>query len=322
MNMLRHLRPPLAVALLLAAAGCTRTAAPPEAAPVPPPAAATPAATPPPPPARGAPAPDPTPACRVPEPPAAPGTVRVLVYFTCADALHPVPRRVPATAALLRAAVAELLRGPLPHERAAGFTSWFSAATAGMLRSALIADGRAVLDFADLRPIIPSASTSAGSRELLGQLTTTVAQFPHIATVEYRLAGSCAAFWEWLQVGGCPPVPTARYRIDAPGPALGYVPVPGEQGDWRASGDTPEAAARQFVLAGRPCPCQEVAVKVLRLASGEADVTVRLAGMQDDAIQALEYRLTLHNSGGRWQVLTAAYLAECRRGATERGLCA
>jgi hypothetical protein len=57
-----------------------------------------------------------------------------------------------------------------------------------------------VVSFGDLRPIIPNASTSAGSQLLLAQLDATVFQFSTVRSVEYRIDGSCARFFEWLQL--------------------------------------------------------------------------------------------------------------------------
>lgn len=100
----------------------------------------------------------------------------------------------------LASALELLLRGPLPEERARGLYSWFSAETAGALRSASVdPTGHAVVDFRDLRPLIPNASTSAGSAMLLQQLNGTVLRVPGVRSVEYRMQGSCEAFWEWLQ---------------------------------------------------------------------------------------------------------------------------
>ena len=134
-----------------------------------------------------------------------PGQMAVLVFFTCAqdgDESPPVAlsRVVPQSPAVLRAALDQLLAGPDQAERAAGFSSWFSAATAGLVNDvALEPSGRAIVDFGDLRPLIPGASSSAGSRLLLSQLDGTVFQFPSVRAVQYRLNGSCDAFFEWLQ---------------------------------------------------------------------------------------------------------------------------
>lgn len=145
---------------------------------------------------------------RSPRPRPAPGEMEVKAYFGCdADggglALHPVYRLVPESPRVLRASLEALLAGPTDAERAASLSSWFSSATTGMLRSVTIADGHAVVDFEDLRPVIPNASTSAGSMLLLSQLDTTVFQFRTVTSVEYRLEGGCEAFNEWLQYGGC-----------------------------------------------------------------------------------------------------------------------
>lgn len=134
-----------------------------------------------------------------------PGQMAVLVFFTCAqdgDESPPVAlsRVVPQSPAVLRAALDQLLAGPDPAERAAGFSSWFSSATAGLVNTvALEPSGQAIVDFGDLRPVIPGASSSAGSRLLLSQLDATVFQFPSVRSVQYRLNGSCDVFFEWLQ---------------------------------------------------------------------------------------------------------------------------
>ncbi len=46
---------------------------------------------------------------------------------------------------------------------------------------------------------IPGASSSTGSTLLLLELNGTVFSIPQVRSVEYRLEGSCEAFWEWLQ---------------------------------------------------------------------------------------------------------------------------
>jgi spore germination protein GerM len=113
-----------------------------------------------------------------------------------------VSRRAHTDSAGLDDALRALLRGPDPGEREAGMDSWFSAATAGLLRSATVdAEGRAVVDFADLRATIPNASTSAGSAMLLRELNATVFEYPAVQSVEYRIEGSCDVFGEWLQYG-------------------------------------------------------------------------------------------------------------------------
>ena len=124
----------------------------------------------------------------------------MVVVFTRDELPLRIKRPVASGAGGVEAALAALLRGPTAAERAAGATSWFSATTTDALRSVTVdSAGLAVADFADLRQLIPNAGSSAGSAMLLHELNGTVFQFPEVAEVEYRIEGSCAAFWEWLQ---------------------------------------------------------------------------------------------------------------------------
>jgi hypothetical protein len=107
-----------------------------------------------------------------------------------------------ALSAELRAALAQLLRGPSAPAQSADTLSWFSAETAGALRSATVDSiGHATVDFRDLQSLIPNASSSAGSALLLDELNSTVFEIEGIRSVEYRIDGSCDRFWEWLQYG-------------------------------------------------------------------------------------------------------------------------
>lgn len=78
--------------------------------------------------------------------------------------------------------------------------TWFSDATANSIRHVDVdSNGHATVDFTDLSTLIPNASSSAGSAMLLQELDSTVFSVPQVQTVEYRIIGSCARFWEWLQ---------------------------------------------------------------------------------------------------------------------------
>lgn len=132
--------------------------------------------------------------------------MEVKAYFTCRESsLVPVYRLVPRSPATLRASLDALVAGPSAGERAASLVSWFSADTAPMLRSVTVHDDHhAIVDFDPRLPdVIPNASSSAGSAQLLAQLDATVFQFRTVESVEYRLGGDCGAFSEWLQYGGC-----------------------------------------------------------------------------------------------------------------------
>lgn len=131
-------------------------------------------------------------------------------FFHCADAEpfadpRPVPRdaRAADLVSRLDAAMRGLVGGPTEAERAAGYTSFFSEATEHAVRGVAIGgDGTAIVDLEDIRPFMNNASTSAGAASLLSQLNATVFQIEEVTAVEYRIEGSCAAFWEWLQ-GSC-----------------------------------------------------------------------------------------------------------------------
>ncbi len=131
-------------------------------------------------------------------------TVPVKVFLshgpvgTRCDRVAPRQRLVPAPA-VLRGAIASLLRGPTPAERTRGYGGWFSQRTSGMLRSVRLTQGVAYVDFRDLRRVIPNASASCGSALLLAQLDRTATQFRSVRRAVYSINGSPAAFYEWLQ---------------------------------------------------------------------------------------------------------------------------
>lgn len=129
------------------------------------------------------------------------GTTTVAVHFTPRGSecgvTNPHSRTV-ATPAVLTGALEALLAGPTAAE-SRHVASWFSDDTAGMLRSVAIRDGVAHVDFADLRPVIPNASTSCGSAILLSELTATATQFPAVDAARYSINGSEHTFYSWLQ---------------------------------------------------------------------------------------------------------------------------
>ncbi len=100
---------------------------------------------------------------------------------------------------VLFGAMQGLLAGPTKAERARGYGGWFSARTAGHLRSARIFYRVAYIDFGNFAPHIPNASTSCGSTMLLAQLDRTAKQFPTVKRAVYSFNGSRSAFYEWLQ---------------------------------------------------------------------------------------------------------------------------
>ena len=134
----------------------------------------------------------------------APATAAVSIFMPRGDPgpdcddVRAVRRTVPAPA-VLRGAIAALLEGPTSAERQQGYGGWFSAATAGSLLSVRIREGVAYIDLADLRTVIPNASTSCGSALLLAQLDRSATQFGTVRRAVYSFDGDVAAFYEWLQ---------------------------------------------------------------------------------------------------------------------------
>ncbi len=129
------------------------------------------------------------------------------------SAVFPVERQVPATADTAAAALEELLAGPAPEEAAAGYSSWFSAATAGALLGVRVQGNTAYVNLSDLRQVIPNAGTSCGSAQFMASLDTTVTNATGAGRVLYAFDGDPAAFWDFVQVGcgsfndDCDPAP-------------------------------------------------------------------------------------------------------------------
>jgi spore germination protein GerM len=129
-------------------------------------------------------------------------TVKIYFNDDPDDPTHvlPVERTVPWSPQVATAAVGQLLAGPTAAERNAGYYSWFSSATAGMLRSVRVTNGVAYVDFQDFSRIIPNASTSHGSAELMAELDSTLKQYPTVESTVYSFNGDVDAFYLWLQL--------------------------------------------------------------------------------------------------------------------------
>jgi spore germination protein GerM len=164
-------------------------------------------------------------------------THQVEVFFTNLERgeigqVFPVTREI-TDEDHVRGALTQLLAGPTAQERAQGYSSWFSAATADLLLAVRVSDGEAVVDL-DLRlpRVIPNASTSAGSTALLAELDATLLQFPEVTATRYRLDGDEAAFAEWLQLApqGGDPATTGGTPQDATDDATGDAPAAVEPG--------------------------------------------------------------------------------------------
>jgi hypothetical protein len=154
-----------------------------------------------------------------------PATVEVDVFFTndqlgdpCGE-VFPVTRTVDADDPV-RGALEALLAGPTDAERADGYGGWFSDDTAELLLDVEVVEGVAHVTFADLRPVIPNASTSCGSAALLAQLDQTLLAFDDVDDTRYALADQ-AAFYGWLQLAdpdAPPPLEEPEAAPDHPAP--------------------------------------------------------------------------------------------------------
>jgi hypothetical protein len=147
-------------------------------------------------------APEDAPPCREVAPETGSGTV-LRVYYTCGPSAVPtassfVYRVVPDTSGVLTATLGELVKGPDEPERELGFVSFFSPATSGALANINLVSGKATIDLTGIADI-PNLTTATGSQFFVANLNANVFQFDTIDSVEYRLDGSCDAFWALFQ---------------------------------------------------------------------------------------------------------------------------
>ncbi len=116
-------------------------------------------------------------------------------------AVFPVGRTVLKPVATPKTALQELFKGPKESEEALGYNSWFSEETADILRDIKVEDKTAYVNLEDIRDIIPGASASCGSQQLLAEIETTLKQFSSVDRVIIAIDGHPATFYEWIQIG-------------------------------------------------------------------------------------------------------------------------
>lgn len=107
-------------------------------------------------------------------------------------------REVPPTAAVATAALQQLFAGPTEAERATGYRSPFSAATAGLLRRVHIEDGTAYVDLNDPREALAGATSSCGAAEFNTAIERTLRQFSTVRRVILAIDGDPRRFYEWM----------------------------------------------------------------------------------------------------------------------------
>lgn len=116
-----------------------------------------------------------------------PGTVQTTalsVYFLRGEDVGPVLREVPATQAVARAAIEQLLAGPAAGEASTGLSSSIPAGT--RLLSISISDGVATVD---LSGEFDSGGGTLSMQARLAQVVYTLTQFPTVSSLIFRLDG-------------------------------------------------------------------------------------------------------------------------------------
>lgn len=97
-----------------------------------------------------------------------------------------------------RETLRQLLAGPTAEERAAGYHSLFSPASADLLKRLRTSGGTAYVDLADFRTRLPGSSSSCGAAEFRAQIERTLLQFSSISRVRYAIDGDPRPFHDWM----------------------------------------------------------------------------------------------------------------------------
>jgi len=118
------------------------------------------------------------------------------------DKVFPVTRQIEADLNRAQAALEQLFKGPTQSEQEQGYNSFFSQQTAGVLKGFKVEGATAYVNLADIRQIIPNASTSCGSQAFLAELETTLKDsLPGLERVIFAIHGEPRTFYDWMQFG-------------------------------------------------------------------------------------------------------------------------
>ena len=115
--------------------------------------------------------------------------------------VYPLERELKEGEEPISTALINLFFGPREAEKEAGYSSFFSKDTDYILHSVKVRKGMAYVDIKDIRSIVPNASSSCGSAQLLAQIRETLQQFSEINDFRVAIDGDPAPFYEWLQIG-------------------------------------------------------------------------------------------------------------------------
>ena len=130
----------------------------------------------------------------------------VRLYYACGPAEANgdtwVQRELDADGGILTATMDAFVAGPNALQRADGFRSLFSAATADAILSVNSLEGSVVVDLRDLGPL-PSLTDPANAASFVADLNNTMFQHDDVLAIDYRVEGSCDRFWAYLNDTEC-----------------------------------------------------------------------------------------------------------------------
>lgn len=116
-----------------------------------------------------------------------------------------VTRTIPKTAAVGKAALEELFKGPTAEEEKSGLVSVFSENTKDILISIKIKNGAAYINLkGEVIQKLGNATSSCGSDGYYASIEKTLFQFPTIKKLFFAIEGKPADYYEWMQIGECP----------------------------------------------------------------------------------------------------------------------
>ncbi len=143
-----------------------------------------------------------TPAICIEDEPSSEAATVLQVYFPCGGSDLAIGgtyvyRAVAPTDLVLTATLREMVKGLDADEAALGYKSPFPATAEGSSLGLTLSEETAFVEFTiDIFP--DGVNTPEGAQILLSTLNANVFQFGTISQVEYRLGGSCDAFWQQL----------------------------------------------------------------------------------------------------------------------------
>ena len=117
-----------------------------------------------------------------------------------------VTRTIPKTKTVAKAALEELFKGATETEKSQGLSSIFSPETASILKSVKVKNGAAYVNLKGwVIENLGTATTSCGAFMFVTPIEKTLTQFPTVKKVFFAIEGSPRDYYEWMQVGECPP---------------------------------------------------------------------------------------------------------------------